>query len=68
VLNQAKGRLSKDASLYFMKNHAKRIFRVFETAGTSLTIRDSLQCAELTYSKDVQDIYMLRFDENQIHA
>jgi hypothetical protein len=50
-----------------MENHARHMFRAFETAGTSSTVRGSFQQAEFIDARNVQGRYMLEFDESKVH-
>jgi hypothetical protein len=65
IFKQAKKCLWKNSSSHFMENHKRRMFCPFETVKVSSTVHDCFQYAELAYLKDLQESYMLGFDEEK---
>jgi hypothetical protein len=51
VFKQVKRRLNKDDSVHFMEDHTRMMFRAFETAGASHTVRGFFMHAGFNYSK-----------------
>jgi hypothetical protein len=66
AFKQAKRRLHKDESVHVMEDHARRMFRAFETAGASDTVRGSFKHAGFNYSKHPEGYYTLEFDEDKV--
>jgi hypothetical protein len=51
-----------------MENHARCIFRAFETAGPNFIICDSFQHARLMDAKAEHGMYTLKFDEGNLRS
>jgi hypothetical protein len=66
VFKNCKSRLSKDASIPVMEDHAMRMFRACEIAGASTTVRESFARAGFTYHKHPDDGHVFGFDERKI--
>jgi hypothetical protein len=51
VFRQTKRRLCKDASVHYMEEHARRVFRAFETAAASSNVGSNCEHTEFTDAK-----------------
>jgi hypothetical protein len=68
VFKQTKRRLNKDESIHVTEDHARRMFRAFEAAGASETVRGSFRHAGFNYSKHPEGYYTLVFDEHKVRT
>jgi hypothetical protein len=66
VFKSQKKRLSKNASVPVMEDHAMRMFRACEAAGASTTVRGCFTRAGFVYHKSPEGGYVLSFDEDRV--
>jgi hypothetical protein len=68
IVKQTKNQLWKDASLHYMADHTRRMFRAFEAAGASSNVPSCFQHAGFTDVKDQNGMYTLGFNEKKVRS
>jgi hypothetical protein len=66
VFKQAKKRAAKNPELPVVTDHAMRMYRAYESAAVSHTIRGSFQHAGFTYEHVPGGGYVLGFNEDKV--
>jgi hypothetical protein len=63
IFKQTKRGIWRDPSVNCMQDHAQRMFRAFETAAVSSTVRACFLHVRFIYERDDDGMYTLEFDE-----
>jgi hypothetical protein len=68
IFKQTKRGIWRDPSVNCMQDHARHMFRAFETAAASSTVRACFLHAGFIYERDDDSMYTLEFDEAEARS